>query len=386
MYRLNPKNKNEIFDLAKFGNNSGIDFWSPLTLTEEAVDVMVHPKAQAMFTRELKWSQIQYNILITDVKTIVERGYTIQRKLLPSGKVSFEQYCRFQQINSYLDQLAIDYSNIVTVKLIGKSYQKRKMKVIQISSNPDANKPIVFIDAGMHAREWIAPAMSLYIINQLVENATNSYLLDKVDWYILPVVNPDGYEYSHKYDRFWRKTVAPHKYCFGTDANRNFGFHWGEDNASNNFCSETYRGPFAFSEIETQNLKAYIENWRQNIKLYLSLHSYGNYIFYPWGYTYELPQDHSELHNLAENVNAAIVNAGGNAYKISSSNVLYLVSGGSYDWIKGSAGIQLAFTIELPKGKIDFFHPGGQEIFPIVRETFPGIRAYGEYVAKKFGT
>jgi len=72
------------------------------------------------------------------------------------------------------------------------------MIVIKISSGGNGTRPVILVDAGIHAREWVAPAMALYIINQLVENnAANSALTDAVDWYILPVLNPDGYEYSH---------------------------------------------------------------------------------------------------------------------------------------------------------------------------------------------
>ena len=69
--------------------------------------------------------------------------------------------------------------------------------MIKISSGGNGNRPAILIDAGIHAREWIAPAMALYIIQQLVENnAANSDLTDGVDWFIIPVLNPDGYEYS----------------------------------------------------------------------------------------------------------------------------------------------------------------------------------------------
>lgn len=81
---------------------------------------------------------------------------------------------------------------------LGLSYENREMLVIKISSGGGEHRPEVLVDAGIHAREWIAPAMALYIINQLVENnATNSDLTDGVDWFIVPVLNPDGYEYSH---------------------------------------------------------------------------------------------------------------------------------------------------------------------------------------------
>lgn len=81
---------------------------------------------------------------------------------------------------------------------IGKSYEKRDIVGVKISSGDQANKPAVFIDAGIHAREWIAPTTALYAIKQLVENATNSYIFKNVDIYIVPCLNPDGYEFTHR--------------------------------------------------------------------------------------------------------------------------------------------------------------------------------------------
>jgi murein tripeptide amidase MpaA len=108
----------------------------------------------------------------------------------------FFSFCH--QINAYLQELAVNYPQLVTLESIGKSYQGRDMVVIKISSGGNGTRPVILVDGGIHAREWVAPAMALYIINQLVEkNAANSALTDAVDWYILPVLNPDGYEYSH---------------------------------------------------------------------------------------------------------------------------------------------------------------------------------------------
>lgn len=85
---------------------------------------------------------------------------------------------------------------MVTLDSIGQSYEERDIPLIKISTNTSADKPVIFIDAGIHAREWIGHMQALYIIHQLVENSTNRYLLDKVDWHIVPVLNPDGYVYS----------------------------------------------------------------------------------------------------------------------------------------------------------------------------------------------
>jgi len=91
----------------------------------------------------------------------------------------------------------VNYPQLVTLETIGKSYEGRDMIVLKISSGGGGTRPVVLVDGGIHAREWVAPGMALYIIYQLVENsAANSNLTNGVDWYILPVLNPDGYEYS----------------------------------------------------------------------------------------------------------------------------------------------------------------------------------------------
>lgn len=97
-----------------------------------------------------------------------------------------------------MDKLEKDYPELVSVETIGKSYEGRNLKVVQISTNRSAGKPLIFMDAGIHAREWIAPPVALYAIKELVENKTNDNLLEKVDWHIIPVLNPDGYEFTHK--------------------------------------------------------------------------------------------------------------------------------------------------------------------------------------------
>ena len=56
-------------------------------------------------------------------------------------------------------------------------------------------KPNIWIEAGIHAREWIAPAMATYIIDQLLHNAQDGFL-DELNFHILPIANPDGYEFT----------------------------------------------------------------------------------------------------------------------------------------------------------------------------------------------
>lgn len=90
-----------------------------------------------------------------------------------------------------------------------------------------------------------------------------------MDFYIVPVLNPDGYEYTHTIDRMWRKNrrVPKTGSCIGTDLNRNFGYKWGGLGASKNPCDETFRGTAAFSEPESKAIKDYITSQRKKFKV-----------------------------------------------------------------------------------------------------------------------
>lgn len=128
---------------------------------------------------------------------------------------------------------------------------------------------MVLTFAGIHAREWISPASVTYVMRELVENRDNlpMDLLD-LDFYILPVLNPDGYEYSHTTDRMWRKNRSrgPNG-CIGADINRNFNFQFGGKGTSNDPCSEIYRGRGPVSEAETRGLQSFLISIRRNLRV-----------------------------------------------------------------------------------------------------------------------
>lgn len=152
----------------------------------------------------------------------------------------FSNYLRHQDINDYLDYLGNKYPKLTNVIVIGNSYEGRPLKSIKISyqtlntknqrkqnvtakitksnllnkstekinninRNSDSikncqlsKKSIVLIDGGLHAREWISIASALYCIYQLTEKyKRNILLLEQLDFYIIPLVNVDGYEYTH---------------------------------------------------------------------------------------------------------------------------------------------------------------------------------------------
>lgn len=185
--------------------------------------------------------------------------------------------------------------------------------------------------------------------------------------------------------RLWRKTRSPATICYGVDANRNFDYQWMVTGASNWQCSETYAGRSAFSEVETQAVKNFFDSYRGRIKLFIDLHSYGNLLMYPWGYTSDPPEDAEELQSLGDRVNDAIHAVRGTNYTVGTArSILYATSGGSRDYAKAVGGIDLSYTIELPAGGDAGFNPDASEIVPVVTEIWEGIKVFYEHVLDKY--
>lgn len=120
--------------------------------------------------------------------------------LLQKSKIiTFDRYYRAKDINDFLDSLESEnISNVqINVENIGKSHEGRDIKIVSLSRGDGKQRNSVFIDAGIHAREWIAPATALYFMNELINSDSNySKLLDRLDFHFQPLVNPDGYEFT----------------------------------------------------------------------------------------------------------------------------------------------------------------------------------------------
>ncbi|XP_055912461.1 carboxypeptidase B-like [Eupeodes corollae] len=388
----NPRQGNLLFQLSQ---QEDYDFFILPRLLNQTSRVMVPPFRQTKFLHLLGNYGMDYNIVNENVgKTIKEQFIANRRPRVYSPKLGTDRYYSHDEINNYIDHLAKEYPSRVFIKRVGKTYENRTMKTITITNGdgrPD--KKIIFIDGGFHAREWISPAAVLYVIEQLTENyEENRELLENYNWVILPVVNADGYEYTRQStsNRMWRKTRTPYKgslnrNCHGADPNRNFDFHWMEEGASSSACSETFAGPKAFSEPETGVMRDLLISIKDRCKFYLTLHSYGKYLLYPWGWTSALPDTWKDLDEVAMAGYNAILKETGTIYTVgSSTNVLYIAAGASDDYAFGATNIPIAITMELPAGGTTGFDPPASSIDEYVKETWVGIKAMGLTVIQKY--
>ena len=132
----------------------------------------------------------------------------------------------------------------------------------------------------------------------------------------------------------WRKTRSKQGRCYGVDPNRNFGYHWGGKGTSSNPCSDVYKGPYPFSEPELKALRNYILPQKNRFVLYLAVHSYGQYILYPWGYERIDADNVKELHKLGTYGANAASSRRGYRYKVGNSAKLLYPAAGNLIYLK----------------------------------------------------
>lgn len=194
-----------------------------------------------------------------------------------------------------------------------------------------------------------------YLIYNLLttkgSDSTVATLLNKYDFYLFPVVNPDGFVYTQTSDRMWRKsrqaTTSPS--CVGVDLNRNWPNKWTGSGSSTSPCSETYRGPSQGSAPEIKGLIAFQNALKPKPKFYMDFHAYAQSWMFPYGYTCSaLAPDNNELQTLSNGAISAIRSVSGTVYDAGPiCKTIYQVNGDSVDYAYEVTGIKYSFTAEL---------------------------------------
>lgn len=253
------------------------------------------------------------------------------------------------------------YPDLVEVRSIGKSHQGRDIWVAKVSDNvaEDEAEPEILVDALHHARERLTVEQALYLLRVLTEDyATDEAvrgIVDSRETWIIFSVNPDG----HVYDvagfpkRLWRKNrqPTPGSTYVGTDLNRNYDYKWKCcGGSSGNPAAWNYRGPKPFSAPETRVMRDFVRSrvvgGIQQIRLHISLHTNGEQVLWPYGYTkVDRPPDMTVAdHRAFVAIGKAM--AARNGYKPMQSSDLYITDGDQIDWMYGRYRI-FSFTWEL---------------------------------------
>ncbi|RKO93859.1 hypothetical protein BDK51DRAFT_32941 [Blyttiomyces helicus] len=324
-----------------------VDVWST---TSDHVDVRVSPEGRFALRDSIELvlgpdSPVRIETIIPDVQALISlENMRLRHKeeLKSAGLLDytkpvdwFSEYHRADEIYEWYVTLAAKYPSLITViPSIGKSYEGRDIFAVKITNkkfvDPNAPKGQFWFHGGQHAREWIGSAtvqfISHHLLEQFGQDEEVTALLNRAEFIIVPLMNPDGNEYCWKSNRLWRKNRRPVKRdvfgSVGVDLNRNWPEHWSEAGSSNFPYSDVYHGP--------------------------------QLVLRPYGTTYDDAPDEKLLKEVGDGIRDLIKGVHGKTYVSQREIDLYAASGTASDWFYGDevnkwlAGRRLyAYTIEL---------------------------------------
>ncbi|KAJ9057824.1 corticosteroid- binding protein [Entomophthora muscae] len=352
--RFNITSAGDLAVLKAFVSGKQIDAWSPLSVG--LVDLRLGPDQRAP-------SGLLSHVLIENLQTAIEK-----ESKKPVGRAAAE----FTQSYHSIDEMYAWMDKIGSTFTVGKSYLGHDIRGVKIG--PDSAKFKLVAHGGIHAREWIAPATIIHMIDAL-----KSKEIGQFQFHLIPVANPDGYEYSRTTDRMWRKNrqPIPGSSCIGTDNNRNWGFEWRKEGLH---CEEMFSGTGPFSTPETKAISEYILKVRPIA--YFDMHSYGNLFMSPFAYTCSTrAKDFFHQDAAAKKAVAAIAASSGRVYKQGTiCDVIYPAHGSSADWAYMTANVKYSYGIELPGDFREGFIVSPSKIPSIGEETLAGFQAVVDFI------
>ncbi|XP_064611853.1 carboxypeptidase B-like [Liolophura sinensis] len=365
-----------------------LDFWKEPSALHRPVVFKIPPSKRNEIYIRLGLQGLVPEVTLKDLQKNIEKEDALYTQKSFNGLENFDysKYHPLSDVNAWMEQMANSYSNRVELFNISSSYEGRTITAMKITgANSSDSRPGFFFNGGIHAREWISPATVIYMAAQLIEqygkNQEITDLLDEIDWYILPVFNVDGYEYTWTKDRNWRKTRSKHFLCHGVDPNRNWDWEWCKNGASKDPCSDTYCGPRPFSESEVKGVADFLNSVPGRFRAYIDFHSFSQLWMTPWGYTTALPPEFPVQDKCSTTATDALTAVHGTEYKHGNiASTIYTASGSSADWAFGAAKILYSTAVELrDTGEYGFLLPADQ-IIPSGEETLQGLLAMAKFI------
>jgi hypothetical protein len=363
-----------------------IDVWRDNIPINSNFDILINEDLSTELEKSLKNLKIPFFFNEKfNLEKLIERE---KENLKTSIDDFFLKFHTYSEIQAWLENMVKSYPDISQKISIGKSFEDRDLFGIKITKKNNFVKSRVLISSGMHAREWAGISTSCWIISELLNKSatSTSFLLETIEWIILPISNPDGFVYTHTTDRLWRKSRSLNSgsTCIGTDPNRNWDFKWDSGSSSSNPCSETYRGPKANSEIELRSIINYISSL-SNLKIYLDIHAYSQFLMRPFGWSQIDSQDEIAMGILNNRMTTNISQTYSKFYQPGKiSVVIYETSGAGVDWIYSNKNA-FSFAAEVRPSTSEeggFLLPADQ-IIPTGEEMMNGVIEMGKSIINK---
>lgn len=382
MVRIYINSRDDLDNIARLG----IDFEGSRYKKNTFLDVQIS-KLEKTLIENAGYST---RVLIDDL----EQYYASRLITRPGegfGFGSMGGFYTYVEVMANLDSMILLYPDLVSQKdTIGYSIRGKPIVAVKLSDNPNTqeNEPEVLYTGLHHAREPASMMTIVYYMWHLLENYGSDpqafFLLDNRQLWFVPMVNPDGYEHNQQTNPngggMWRLNARYNNDngtyfeggIDGVDLNRNYGYQWGYDNSGSSPTpgSQTYRGPWAFSEVETQTIRAFCN--QHQFYAAFNYHTYSNLLIHPWAYNDSPTPDHLLFHTFGTDMTRF------NGYTLGTpgQTVGYSVNGDSNDWMYGEQTTKpmiLAYTPEVGNFS-DGFWPSTNRIVPLAEENlYPNL-------------
>jgi len=292
----------------------------------------------------------------------------------------------YAEVLAELDSMRSKYPTLITAKAAVDSITTQNgrpilwVRIAQQADVDDSTKPEALFTGLHHAREPISMHQLIYFMWYLLENyATDpeiAGMVNNAQLYFIPVLNPDGYVHNQLTNPngggMWRKNRRINgDGTFGVDLNRNYGYAWGVDNVGSTGTPgfETYRGPAAFSEPETQAMRSFCS--KRRFSLCLNYHTFSNVLIYPYGYANTSTQDSATFRNLAKE----LTKESHFAHGTSLETLFYPANGSSDDYLYTPAPGKPKIMALTPEVGEDFWPQRDQILPQILRCQYQNIAA-----------
>jgi carboxypeptidase T len=346
-----------------------LDVWSEYRGAGLPLDVVV--AADSLAT--LDAAHVPWQMIEPDIDAVARAEHDrVHRPAALQPADFFADYKDYRAITDRMIGLAALAPDRATIHGLGSTLDGRTIWALRIGGRK-ATTPML-INGTQHAREWIAAMVTTCVADRLVREYDSDpairAFVDTTELWVVPVVNPDGYQYSWSSNRYWRKN---RRGGYGVDLNRNFSVGWGGSGSSGRQGAQDYRGERAFSEAESAALRDLAK--REQIKLHVDFHSYGQLLLYPWNYSAQKTKDQARFAGIGDRMASAMFASHETRYRLQQGVELYAAAGTMSDWAYGEANA-LSYTIELrPKmGRGGFVLPP-EEIRPTCDEGLAAVLA-----------
>jgi carboxypeptidase T len=353
-----------------FAESLALDVWSEQTGPNLPLDLVVSDRSLPL----LDAAHVAWQMLVPDIDAVArDEAQRLRHPTIVSLTDWFGEYRDYTAIGTHLHELAALAPDRAQVQAIGGSVEGRPLWALRIGHGETP----MLIDSTEHAREWLAAMATTCIADRLVRDYDRDVAIhdfvDHTTLWVVPVVNPDGYQYAWGVDRYWRKN---RRGSHGVDLNRNFAVGWG-DGSSGNERAETYRGERPFSEPESTALRDLAK--RERIALHIDFHTFSQLVLYPWNYKSTPAPDRDWFAATGDRIASAIYASHRERYQLIQGIQLYAAGGTTTDWMYGDANAK-SYTIELRpdrwpgRGRSGFVQPPDQ-IRPTCDEALAAVFA-----------